>query len=224
MSDKMLEALKLADAALSGANMNMTVVMRKIREALAEQLVNGEAVVEADVQRVIDRLMSSDPDFEDCEEAANMLRQLATATPAPAFDVVIAGDELAALHEWTAPDNEAGVRLFVAQGGLHMVCADYPDEGSVHLADVAAPPAPAVPDGWRDAFIAVCGAWDGCDRFVSANFARLGDAVVEYPVLQGTSNQLAVRRVGRLAYDGKRAASALRQIAEMLAAAPEVKS
>lgn len=146
MSDKMLEALKLADAALSGANMNMTVVMRKIREALAEQLVNGEAVVEADVQRVIDRLMSSDPDFEDCEEAANMLRQLATATPAPAFDVVIAGDELAALHEWTAPDNEAGVRLFVAQGGLHMVCADYPDEGSVHLADVAAPPAPAVPE------------------------------------------------------------------------------
>ena len=35
----------------------------------------------ADVQRVIDRLMSSDPNFDDCEEAANMLRQLATAPP-----------------------------------------------------------------------------------------------------------------------------------------------
>ena len=34
--EKLREALELADAALSGANMNMNVVKRKIREALQE--------------------------------------------------------------------------------------------------------------------------------------------------------------------------------------------
>lgn len=34
---KMREALELADAALSGANMNMNVVMRKVKKALALQ-------------------------------------------------------------------------------------------------------------------------------------------------------------------------------------------
>ncbi|MEK6788474.1 MAG: hypothetical protein AABY68_05945 [Pseudomonadota bacterium] len=34
---KMREALELADAALSGANMNMNVVMRKVKTALAQQ-------------------------------------------------------------------------------------------------------------------------------------------------------------------------------------------
>ena len=83
------------------------------------------------------------------------------------------------------------------------------------------PPAPAVPDEWRDAFIAMCAAWDGCDRFVGDNFAALGDAVVRYPVLQGTKNQMAARRIARLPYDGTRAAIALGQIAALLAAAPE---
>ena len=34
---KMREALELADAALSGANMNMDVVLKKVKEALAQQ-------------------------------------------------------------------------------------------------------------------------------------------------------------------------------------------
>lgn len=38
MSDKMREALKLADAALFGANMDMNVVKRKIREAIDEHI------------------------------------------------------------------------------------------------------------------------------------------------------------------------------------------
>lgn len=33
---ELLEALKLADAALSGANMNMNVVQRKVSEAIAK--------------------------------------------------------------------------------------------------------------------------------------------------------------------------------------------
>lgn len=51
MSDKMLEALKLADAALSGAKMNMDVVWKKVKEALAQQpaavveLTEGMALV-----------------------------------------------------------------------------------------------------------------------------------------------------------------------------------
>ena len=35
--EKMREALELAEAALSGANMNKNVVMRKVREALDQR-------------------------------------------------------------------------------------------------------------------------------------------------------------------------------------------
>jgi len=37
LSEQMREALELADAALSGANMNMNVVERKVKAALAQQ-------------------------------------------------------------------------------------------------------------------------------------------------------------------------------------------
>jgi predicted nuclease with TOPRIM domain len=38
----LLEALELADAALSGANMNMTVVARKVRAAIAKARGEGQ--------------------------------------------------------------------------------------------------------------------------------------------------------------------------------------
>lgn len=44
-AETMREALKLADAALSGANMNMAVVRRKIGEALAQAEQRGEVAV-----------------------------------------------------------------------------------------------------------------------------------------------------------------------------------
>ena len=64
--------------------------------------------------------------------------------PPLALDVVISGDELAALHEWSEESEfeRSSIRLFVADGGLHMACAEYPDEGTVHLADVDCQPVP----------------------------------------------------------------------------------
>lgn len=44
---KLREALELADAALSGANMNMNVVKKKVKEALAQPADAGLTVDEA---------------------------------------------------------------------------------------------------------------------------------------------------------------------------------
>lgn len=84
MSENLREALKQIVGVPEGM-VDTAYRMRLIaKNALAEQPAQGEAVAPADVQRVIDRLMSSDPNFDDCEDAANMLRRLAFAPPAPA--------------------------------------------------------------------------------------------------------------------------------------------
>lgn len=98
MSELMREALRLADAALSGANMNMAVVKRKIAEALAQPEQRGEVVASEWRKRFGENPLSSTRRSE-CDEYTWRL-------------MVLCQDMMAALER-------------------------------------AAPPAPAVPDGWK---------------------------------------------------------------------------
>lgn len=78
---KMREVLEKARITLrygcvAGAPM-IESTLAAIESVLAEQPTQGEEATPADVQRVINRLMSSDPNFDDCEEAAAMLASFA---------------------------------------------------------------------------------------------------------------------------------------------------
>jgi hypothetical protein len=52
-----------------------------------------------------------------------------------------------------------------------------------------------------DLLIFMCNTWDVIDRFVYEHVDMESDAILHYPVIQGTANQLALSRIGKLPYD-----------------------
>ena len=94
------------------------------------------------LERINDELLADNDQLQ--AQVKELESRLAAGEP---IDTVISGEELAALHEWSKPEGEAGIRLFVTDNELHMCSAEYPDEGSVFLADLAAPQPPEV-DQW----------------------------------------------------------------------------
>jgi hypothetical protein len=60
-------------------------------------------------------------------------------------------------------------------------------------------PQPVVPDGIPDLAIFLAIVWRQVDEFVYANCT--GDQLMQYPVIQGTHNQLQLMRVATLPYD-----------------------
>lgn len=57
-----------------------------------------------------------------------------------------------------------------------------------------------IPPEVLDLLIFMCNTWDVIDQFVYEHLAQ-EDAIEHYPVIQGTANQMALRRIGKLPYD-----------------------
>ena len=63
-------------------------------------------------------------------------------------------------------------------------------------------PQPQVPEEVLDLARFMCAAWDEVDKWAYRHCD--GDTLVKYPVMQGTRNQLNLRRIGEQPYDLKR--------------------
>lgn len=57
-----------------------------------------------------------------------------------------------------------------------------------------------IPPEVLDLLIFMCNTWDTIDSFVYEHLAQ-EDAIMNYPVIQGAANQMALRQIGKLPYD-----------------------